>query len=158
VRLFFTRGRAPIALSQAAPRGLLAGCHILVVDDDDELRLMLRTALEVEGARVSEADRAKRAVEVAGLTACDVVITDITMGHTRRDGVWLLDRFRASAGLTKIPVVAVTGCKELQSELTARGFDRVLIKPIDVLDLPRTILRLLRGSDPAAAVAVHRAA
>jgi len=134
------------------------GCQILVVDDDEESRVMLRTALELAGARVSEADGARRAVEVAGLTPCDVVITDITMGHTRRDGLWLLDRFRASAALTKIPVVAVTGCRELRSDLIARGFDRVLIKPIDVLDVPQTIVTLLRGSDPVDPVDVRRAA
>jgi CheY-like chemotaxis protein len=157
VRLFKTRRRA-LALPQASPPGLLVGRHILVVDDDNESRLMLRTALELEGARVSEADGAKRAVEVAGLTPCDVVITDITMGHSRRDGEWLLDRFRASAGLAKIPVIAVTGCKELLSTLTARGFDRVLIKPIDVLDVPPTLVGLLRESRPAGTVDARRAA
>jgi DNA-binding response OmpR family regulator len=152
VRLFPRRGGAPTATSPATPQGLLAGRRILIVDDDDELRHLLRTVLEMEGALVSEADGARRAVEVAGRAPCDVVITDITMGHTRRDGLRLLDRLRASAQLATIPVVALTGCRELRSELTGRGFDCVLIKPIEVVELPSVIGRVLRGNHPPVAL------
>lgn len=50
--------------------------------------------------------------------------------------------------LATIPVVALTGCRELQSELAGRGFDGVLIKPIEVADRPSMIRRVLRSNDP----------
>src|SRR6266851_6506946 len=108
-------------MSQATPVGLLTGCHVLVVDDHEDSRLMLRTVLETEHALVTEADSAERAIALAGLVACDVVITDISMGPASQDGVWLLDRVRATAGLTEIPVIAITGFKHREPELRGRG-------------------------------------
>jgi len=123
--------------------GLLTGCHVLVVDDHEDSRLMLRTVLETEHALVTEAEDAERAVRLAGLVACDLVITDIAMGPVGRDGVWLLDRVRATAELTEIPVIAITGFKDREPELRRRGFARVLIKPVDVMDLSPIILTVL---------------
>ena len=45
----------------------------------------------------------------------------------------------------------MTGCTMLQPELAGAGFDGVLLKPFDVLDLPATIQTLVRSSEPAAA-------
>ncbi len=104
---------------------------------------MLRTVLETEHALVTEAEDAERAVRLAGLVACDLVITDIAMGPVGRDGVWLLDRVRATAELTEIPVIAITGFKDREPELRRRGFARVLIKPVDVMDLSPIILTVL---------------
>jgi DNA-binding response OmpR family regulator len=147
-------GRSQHTPAPAAPtEGLLAGHHVLVVDDDEELRRVVRVALEMEGARVSEADGVRRAVDLAERLPCDAVLTDITMGPTRRDGVRLLHRFRAAPALAKVPVIAMTGCKALRPELGERGFDLVVIKPFDVFDLPAAIRGLLRGAPPAAAAA-----
>jgi len=125
-----------------SPNGVLGGRRILIVDDDYEIRRLLRCVFEMEGALVTEADSAKAAADVAVRAGCDVVLTDITMGHTRRDGIRLLDWFRGSPTLAKIPVVAITGCRELRSELLARGFDDVLIKPLDVFALIPTLVTL----------------
>ena len=155
MRLLRSRRRVPLQAPTGGPLGVLAGCHVLVVDDDNESRLMLRTALHLEGALVSEADSAKRAIDFAERVRCDVVMTDVTMGRSRRDGIWLLDRFQASPTLSAIPIVAVTGCKELHAALAVRGFADVLIKPIDVVELPRTIAALWHRGGGSGAVARH---
>ena len=151
MKLFSRPRRAPQVATHMASEGLLAGRHVLVVDDDDEVRRLLKTVLEMEGARVSQADGAGTALGVAARAGCDVVVTDITMGHTRRDGVHLLERLRSTPGLAKIPVVAVTGCKQLQSDLVAQGFARVLIKPIEVGSLAPMLHALLNADRQIAA-------
>lgn len=150
MKLFFPRRRPTLVTRELPTQGLLAGRRVLVVDDDLELRRLMRTALELEGAVVSEADGVKRALAAAD-AGCDVVVTDITMGLSRRDGLRLLARLQASPALAGIPIIAMTGCTALQPELTAAGFARVLIKPFEVLDLPVTIHTLLRGTQVSAA-------
>jgi CheY-like chemotaxis protein len=139
--LFSRTRRAP--RGETVSQGMLSGRHILIVDDDDEVRRLLKTVLELEGARVSDADRVAKALEIASRGPCDAVITDITMGHTRRDGIRLLRELRADPDLAAMPVLALTGCTRLQSELVAHGFDRVLIKPIDVLTVAPMLRALL---------------
>jgi len=151
MKLFFASRRPAATTPELRTHALLAGHHVLVVDNDHDLRRLIRTAFELEGAVVSEADGVKRALAVAGAMGCDAVITDITMGVSRRDGLRLLARFRESPALASIPIVAMTGCRALQPELVAAGFDRVLIKPFEVLDLPVTVHALVRGASAAAA-------
>ena len=148
----FSRPQRPAQVSShSTGQGLLAGRHVLVVDDDDEVRRLLKIVLETEGARVSAADGVAAALGIAARGGCDVVVTDITMGHSRRDGVRLLERMRATPGLAGIPVVAVTGCTQLRSELGTQGFARILIKPIDVGSLAPMLHALLSADSRLAA-------
>ena len=153
MKLFLPGRRSSAPTPQIPVDGLLAGQHVLVVDDDDELRRLVRLALEMDGALVSEADSLKRAVAFVEREPCDAVITDITLGHSRRDGIRLVYRLKDSPALARIPVIAMTGCKGLESELRGHGFDCVLIKPFEVFDLATTIhaLRTEAGARTAAA-------
>ena len=153
MKLFFPRRRPSAPTREHPSQGLLAGHHILVVDDDEDLRGIVRVALEMEGARVSEADGVRNAVDLAERVPCDAVITDITMGRSRRDGLRLLHRFSGSPALANIPVIAMTGCKALQGDLSEQGFALVLIKPFEVLDLPATIRGVLSSRTLAASAA-----
>ena len=153
MKLFFPRRRPSAQSGDQSSHGMLAGHHILVVDDDEELRELVRAALEMEGARVSEADGVRNAVDLAERMPCHAVITDITMGRSRRDGIRLLHRFQASPALAGVPVVAMTGCKALQDDLSERGFARVLIKPFQVMDLPATLRDLLGSRSPGVTAA-----
>ena len=122
---------------------LLRGRHVLVVEDHEDTRHLMHVVLENEGAVVTEAEDAEQAFVFAGAGPCDVAITDVSLGRHDRSGVWLLDRFRDSPGLAAVPVVAVTGHKELEAQLNQLGFDAVLIKPVDPLELPERVAHLL---------------
>jgi CheY-like chemotaxis protein len=116
--------------------------HVLIVEDHEDSRDMLRQILEYSGLHVSEAATADDALALATATRFDVVITDISLGGGIRDGVWLTQRLQRTAA--PIPVVAMTGHKERQDELRRLGFAAVLIKPIDALNLAAIVQGVLR--------------
>lgn len=116
--------------------------HVLVVEDHDDSRDMLRQILEYSGLRVSESLAADEALAMAAGTPFDVVVTDISLGGGGRDGVWLLQRLQRTA--PKLPVVAMTGFKEREHELIQLGFAAVLIKPIEALDLAAIVQSVTR--------------
>ena len=113
----------------------LAGVKVLLVEDHEDTRLMLRAFLEHEGAIVSEADSAEGALVTVGAAPPDVVLTDVAFGHGTPDGLWLLERLRATPPLAGMAVVVVTGHAQRRAELQRCGFDDVMIKPIELGDL-----------------------
>ena len=124
---------------------LLAGRHIIVVENDAETCDLLRTVLEHDGARVSECVDAERALAIVLMAACDMIITDITLGHAKRDGIWLLERVRAVPRLTAIPVVGITGLRQRRHEFAQLGFDLVVLKPIKADALPGWLSTIFQG-------------
>ena len=122
--------------ADAAP---LAGLRVLIVDDHDDSRDVLKQVLTYAGARVRLAQSAREAV--IALEDIDVVVTDYSMpGDT---GLWLLERVRERA--RPVPVIVVTGYADLHvRELAAAPFARVLRKPVDpweLCDLIREVAR-----------------
>ena len=117
----------------------LSGVRVLLVDDHEDTRLMLRTFFEHEGAVVADVDSAERALDGVAAAPPAIVLTDLTLGSVERDGLWLLDQIVASPGLARIPVVAITGHAHRRAELRRRGFDDVMIKPVDLGDLTAVV-------------------
>src|SRR5947209_18799405 len=79
---------------------------ILVVDDFDDTRLLLRTWLERKGFRVIEAEDGLQAVAVAQKEMPDLIIMDLEMPHL--DGLAATRRIRNLKELETVPVVAVS--------------------------------------------------
>jgi two-component system nitrogen regulation response regulator NtrX len=94
-----------------------AGKRILIVDDDAQIRTLLRTVLEAEGYAVRHASDGTEAARLMADEAPDLVITDIFMPGA--DGFEVLAVIRKS--YPDIPVIAVSG-----SEITPH---------VDFLDL-----------------------
>jgi CheY-like chemotaxis protein len=117
--------------------------RILVVDDDADLRLTLKLALEIAGYAVTEAANAREALEVQKRQQADVVITDIFMPDA--DGFEAIDGFRRQFPQTKIVVVsggAQFSKRDYLSDAELMGVDGTLQKPFDVdalLDMLRTL-------------------
>ena len=118
--------------------------RILIVEDHDDTRDMMRQILEAAGAVVTEADSAEGALKAAADARVDVVLTDVGLGRGPKDGVWLLGRFAADPALSGVPLIAITGRKEREDELVAAGFAAVMIKPIEVEDLAALVLGVAR--------------
>jgi CheY-like chemotaxis protein len=79
--------------------------HILVVDDNDELRVVLRLFLEAAGHSIDEAENGRAAIAALKTAHFDLVITDILMPDT--DGIEVLRAIRRDhAGLK---VIATSG-------------------------------------------------
>jgi CheY-like chemotaxis protein len=98
---------------------------VLVVDDESNMRLLIRMILESAGYEVVEAAHGAAALERMKESQVDLVVTDLMMPvMTGRE---LVERLRADPGTASIPIVVVSA--SLSSVATAA--DAVLAKPIE---------------------------
>jgi signal transduction histidine kinase/ActR/RegA family two-component response regulator len=119
------------------PQGLRAtdlhGVRVLVVDDEEEVRKYVVTALRSAGVEVRAASSAKEALETLDEWAADVVLTDLAMPHA--DGFDLLHWIRNAAAerIRGVPVVALTAfaMPEDRERVRDAGFQGFLAKPVD---------------------------
>ncbi len=104
--------------------------HVLIVDDDYDIRTSLRDLLEEEGYQASVVENGARAVErLRGGDAPCVILLDLMMPVM--DGWTFLDRRRSDPALSSIPVVVLTAADEpLFPEGLPAG--HCLRKPIDL--------------------------
>jgi two-component system, cell cycle response regulator DivK len=104
---------------------------ILLVEDDEETRYMMRLQLEERGYRVIEAEDGEEAVELAEFEKPDFILMDISL--PRMDGFEATRKIRAEERLAEVPVVAVTAHQETDFRQGAKesGFDAYVTKPID---------------------------
>jgi signal transduction histidine kinase len=125
----------------AAPR--LDSARILVVEDDEDTRELVRTVLESAGASVETVSTAQEARSEVLADAPDVLISDIRMPE--EDGYALMRSLR-DAGVTT-PAIALTANARSGDADDARsaGFQVHLPKPVDVARLIETVATLLRG-------------
>lgn len=104
--------------------------RVLLVDDEPELRRLLRRSLVRAGFDVVEAVDGRAALEAARLAHFDVVISDVRM--PRMGGLELLERLQLEE--PDVPVVLMSGSSELpnrQSAVDVGAFD-YLTKPIEL--------------------------
>ena len=78
--------------------------NVLVIDDEREVRLVLRRALEMEDFSILEASNGQEALEVVRETQIDLVTLDLKLGHS--DGLQLAREIRA---IRNVPLVMITG-------------------------------------------------
>jgi CheY-like chemotaxis protein len=132
----------------ALPNDALLGVHVLVVDDDEDARELLRTVLQYCGALVSAVPSAQDALRVLDRVTPDLLLTDIAMPH--HDGYWLIDAIRKLPPTRggAIPAIAITAHGELHGpeRTLAAGFEAHLRKPLDPWDLCRAISSIVRKS------------
>jgi len=128
------------------PADALVGLHVLVVDDDSEARMLLRTVLEYSGALVTVVASARDALRTLQRVTPDAVVSDIAMPH--ENGYWLIREMRGLEGVRghRIPAIATTGHADVHGldRTLEAGFDAHLTKPVDPWDLCRVIATLVR--------------
>lgn len=111
---------------------------ILIVEDEELNRSILRRILEIGGYDVAEADSGQAAVSLAsaglreGRLSC--VVMDIQM--PLMDGYEATVAIRATPGLERLPVIALSGNVTGRAQAFESGMDGFLAKPVD----PRTLL------------------
>jgi CheY-like chemotaxis protein len=125
---------------------VLSGARILVIEDNEDSRVLLALMLSAFGAEVVAVGSGVETLEALGRGWPDLILSDI--GLPDMDGLELFDRVRARAasdGVTMPRVIAVTAFShpELHSEIYARGFWSLMVKPIDPQALLDTIRRAL---------------
>jgi DNA-binding response OmpR family regulator len=110
--------------------------RILVVDDDADVRVMVRTVLEAEGYAVDTADDGFAALRAVDGTQPDCVVLDVMMPGM--DGHAVLNRIRAGQRST-LPVVMLTAAATDDQAWQAwtEGVDYFLAKPFEPVELLR---------------------
>ncbi len=109
--------------------------HILVVDDADENRALIRELLEAEGYRVSEAVDGTGALERIADGTPDIVLLDVNMPGL--DGYDVCRRVKADPDTEAIPIILVTALANREDRLRgiAAGANDYLTKPFDRTEL-----------------------
>ncbi len=121
---------------------------ILVIDDDVQVRSMLRKILENEGYQVTDAPNGKIGMELFKEGAVDLVITDIIMPE--KEGIEVVGELLDNSPDTKIIVIS-GGSRNLSADnllLSAKmlGAHCAMLKPFEIEELLSSIRQLL-GSD-----------
>ncbi|HVI70777.1 MAG TPA: response regulator [Pyrinomonadaceae bacterium] len=117
--------------------------RIMVVEDYDDTRLLLKQALEGFGYSVLEASNGQEAVDLAGREHPDLILMDLDLPIL--DGIAATQRIRQQADLEKVPIVAVTAYPMSYTHVKAfaKGCDEYMRKPIDISDLESVVRRYL---------------
>lgn len=124
----------------------LDGVRILLVEDDDDIRELLRATLEGQGAALVAVSSARAAVKALEVETPDVVLSDITMpgedGHAFLRKVRHLPLTRGG----KVPAIALTALDSREARVASRdaGFHYHLTKPVDLRKLVDIVAGLVR--------------
>jgi CheY-like chemotaxis protein len=125
----------------------LRGVTVLVVEDDEDTREVLKVMLEICGARVICAPSARDGLQTFRKEHPQAIVSDIAMPG--EDGYWLIREVRRRLGVPpeKVPAVAVTAFsgQHPRAAALAAGFQAHLAKPIDPDELCRTVAQLVRA-------------
>jgi len=116
--------------------------EILIVDDDEDTRLVLQDLLELNGYAVRTSPNARHAVEAARAAPPALMLIDYFMPDA--DGAWVVQELRA-AGLGKVPVVLTTGSNEGREQAERLGV-RSMEKPFDISRLIELVRSLVPGT------------
>lgn len=121
--------------------------RILIVEDDPNLRTVIRLVVERAGYEVREARHGVEALESIGESVPDVIVADMRM--PLMTGAELIRRIRSDSAIATIPIVLLTGLQEHPAEL--RLADAVVAKPFEPADLVSTLDRVLLAARKASA-------
>jgi two-component system cell cycle response regulator DivK len=120
---------------------------ILIAEDSDDLRDMLRQFLEANGFGMLEAADGREAVEVALGARPDLVLMDL--GLPGMDGLSAVVEIRGHIPTAEMPILIVSAYDglEFRTEALSAGCSGYITKPVDPASLLRTINLLLRRGE-----------
>ncbi|HET9664099.1 MAG TPA: ATP-binding protein [Burkholderiales bacterium] len=124
---------------RAVDRQPAAARRILIIEDNDDTRQMLRAALTLSGHEVLEGHDGATGLATAATAAPDIVLIDI--GLPDIDGYEVARRLRASPSNGRVPLIALSGygqAADLRRAFEA-GFNSHLTKPVAVEQLHSAI-------------------
>lgn len=115
--------------------------HLLIVDDEDNVRRVVAELLQDEGYVTQTADCAQQAIEYLDDQPFDLLISDIKMPD--QDGLWLMEQVQRRH--PDVAVVLMTGFGQIDTAVTAlrHGASDYLTKPIRIQQLTTSVERAL---------------
>ena len=117
--------------------------RIMVVEDYDDTRMLLKQGLEMLGYSVLEASNGQEAVDIADRERPDLILMDLDLPIL--DGIAATQRIRQQEHMESVPIVAVTAYPLSYSRVKAfaKGCNEYMPKPIDMSELARVVDRYL---------------
>jgi two-component system nitrogen regulation response regulator GlnG len=116
-----------------------AGLHVLVADDEDSIRFVLREALEGEGHTVDEAADGEAAAQALSSGAFDLAFLDIRMpGQT---GLEVLEQLRGTGATTAVVIITAQNTLDNAVEAMKRGALDYLVKPFSLAEALALVAR-----------------
>jgi CheY-like chemotaxis protein len=119
---------------------------VLLVEDTEDNRMMMRQLLEMSGYLVAEATNGEEAVNVALQERPHVILMDLSLPLT--DGLAATRRIRSLPGLRSVPIIAVSAhdTADFHADALAAGCNAYITKPINYPELEEIINGLLRDA------------
>jgi two-component system cell cycle response regulator DivK len=121
----------------------MAGELILIVEDNEKNRKLVRDVLTFKGYEVIETETGEAGIRLAQERRPSLVLMDIRLPGI--DGMEALRRLRAEPTTREIPVMAMTASvmSEDRQRIMGAGFDAYQGKPIEVNDFVAAVAQLL---------------
>jgi two-component system cell cycle response regulator DivK len=121
----------------------MAGELILVVEDNEKNRKLVRDVLTFKGYSIVEADNGEDGVRLAGERLPKLILMDIQLPGI--DGIEALRRIRANETTRAIPIIAVTASAmdRDRQQIMAAGFDGYQSKPLNVREFMAAVEAIL---------------
>ena len=125
----------------------MSGSRILVVDDDDDIRGLVRTLLERTGAEVKEASNGRDGLREFHAWRPDLVVLDVSMPEL--DGWNVLERIR---DMSEVPVLMLTARGDELERVRGlhAGADDYVVKPFGKQELVARVQALIRRAQRGA--------
>jgi two-component system phosphate regulon response regulator PhoB len=131
--------------------------NVLIVEDEADLRELVRYNLEAEGFRVSMAESGDEAVERIRDGVPDLILLDWMLPGL--SGIELCRRWRSREETARTPIIMITARGEEEERVRglATGADDYVVKPFSMPELVARIQALLRRSSPQLVTSVLKA-
>lgn len=119
---------------------------VLLVEDTEDNRQMMRHLLQMSGFHVVEATNGKEAVELARTAAPQIILMDLSLPII--DGLAATRQIRSHAEFNRVPIVAVSAhdTADFHSDALEAGCNAYVTKPINYTELEELVNRLLAGN------------
>ena len=124
----------------------MAGELILIIEDNEKNRKLVRDVLQVKGHKTIESETAEEGIKLALEKCPALILMDIQLPGM--DGITALKQLRANPQTKSIPVIAITASAMTynRQKMLAEGFDGYQSKPISVKDFLGELERVLAKS------------
>lgn len=124
---------------------------ILIVEDQADIRMLIRMTLELGNVEIHEADNGDGGWNMVNTVRPDIVLLDVMMPGSL-DGYQVCQKIKADPELAHTPVVMLTARGQVADFQAGRqvGANAYLTKPFSPLELMNTVHNILSAAEPKA--------
>ena len=121
----------------------MAGELILIIEDNEKNRKLIRDLLQVKGYQTIDTDTAEDGLKLAGEKSPALILMDIQLPGM--DGITAMKQLKAAPKTNRIPVVAITASAMTHNRqaMLAEGFDGYQTKPLSLKEFLSDVDRLI---------------